>query len=154
VQVRCQGASETPQLIDPPFKTDSTTTLRYQVLLKDAAPTDIPCQVSNAHARRVFTRHLLSTDAGTDAYTKPLVKPLPSLYHHFLMKQLLVLLLARYIWQIFISSILKQASILIILPCQVVSKLGGAKKVVSCCSLNLNGALHIHFVLIVEGLAF
>jgi hypothetical protein len=38
VQVRCQGASETPQLIDLPFKTDSTMLLGYQALLKDAAP--------------------------------------------------------------------------------------------------------------------
>ena len=33
-----EGASETPQLIDLPFKIDSTMLLGYQALLKDAAP--------------------------------------------------------------------------------------------------------------------
>ena len=50
-----KGALETPQLINLPFTTDSTTLLGYQALLKDAAPTSIPCQVSNAHASSSLT---------------------------------------------------------------------------------------------------
>ena len=70
-------------------------------------------QVSNAP-----TEHLLSIDAGTDAYTKPLVKPLPLLYHHFPHEVAPSPAASAMYLANSVTSTLKQASIPVILPCK------------------------------------
>jgi hypothetical protein len=77
--------------------------LGYQAPVEGCRAHGVLDTKSNTHAqvrRRVPSEHLPLIDAGTNAYTIPLVKPLQLLYHHFPMRQFLILPPARRTWQI------------------------------------------------------
>jgi hypothetical protein len=126
VQVRCQGASETPQLIDPPFKTDSTMLLGYQALLKGCRahgyliPKSLMLMLKFVD---VFLLSIfLSIDTGT--YTKTPRETTFVIASSFSHEAAPSPAACASDLANSVNSTLKQASILVILPCKRCTTVG------------------------------